>query len=247
MQHIADLLNSTAARRPRQDRAKIRRHSFARGREGVFWRSVRRQDVQKVVLAAKRYNLQTKAKGQRNGALGHIAIEILEYMANLIDYRTGRLEPSLDYLMEKLARSRDAIVRALRALRDHGFIDWIRRYVPTGAEGYGQPKYQQTSNAYRLLLPQKAIALLGRYAKPSPVSDDFDHAQAQADSEVEDMLSSLSREDRIRTEMGEDSRLAQALISMSLSLKNRGSAKQAESQSKSIYMKKMDGLTPDTR
>lgn len=245
MQHIAQFLTTTAARPPNPDRTKVRRSSFAKGREGVFWRSVSRQDVQKIVLAAKRYERQTKAKGQRNGALGHIALEILDYLSKLVDYRTGRLEPSLDYLMAKINRSRDAIVRALKALRTHGFIDWIRRYVPTGEAGYGQPKYHQTSNAYRLSLPQKALKALGRYGQPTPAPDDFSHAQEQNAANVEAMLQSLSREDRIDAEMGADNPLAQALKRMSLAMKERESAKRSESQSKFNYNRKMDRLTPD--
>lgn len=247
MQQLAHFLTTASPRPPNPDRAKIRRRSYAKGREGVFWRPVKRQDMKKIVLAAKRYEIGTKAKGRRNGALGHIAIEILDYLTNLVDYRTGRLEPSLDYLMAKLNRSRDAIVRALKALRTHGFIDWIRRYVPTGAEGYGQPKYQQTSNAYRLSLPQRAIRALGRYGQKAPAPDDFEHGQEEQAASVEDMLQSLSREDRIDVEMGADNPLAQSLKRLSLAMKERESAKRSESQSKISIKGKSDRLPPDIR
>ncbi len=89
-------------------------------------------------------------KPERRTARSVVAIEVLEYMVNLIDHRTGRrLEPSIATLMQKLNRSRDAIWKALNALRQHGFIDWLRRYVPTNREGSG-PQVQQTSNAYGL-------------------------------------------------------------------------------------------------
>ena len=247
MQPIANFLTSTAARAPNPNRTKVRRYSYARGREGVFWRSVKRQDMKAIVLAARRYERQTKAKGSRNGALGHIALEILDYMTNLVDYRTGRLEPSLDYLMEKLGRSRDAIVRALKALRTHGFVDWIRRYVPTGAQGYGQPKYHQTSNAYRLSLPQRAKRMLGRYGQAAPLPDDFSQMQEQAEADREDMLSSLSREDRIDIEMGEDCPIAQSLKRLSLAMKERESAKRSESLSKISIIGESDRLPPDIR
>ena len=103
----------------------------------------------KIVLAARRFELVTRQPGARSGALGFVALEVLDFLANLVDWKTGRLDPSLDYIMGRLKRSRDAIVRALSALRAHGFLDWIRRYVPTGNEGRG-PQVRQTSNAYRL-------------------------------------------------------------------------------------------------
>ncbi|MCA0422561.1 MAG: helix-turn-helix domain-containing protein, partial [Proteobacteria bacterium] len=140
----------------------IRRHSRAAGRcEGVFWRRTNRQEVHTILLAAKRYELAQRQPGERSGPLGSVAIEVLELFANLVDFRTGRLDPAIDTLMGKLRRSRDAIVRALKNLRAHGFLDWMRRYVPTGNEGRG-PQVKQTSNAYRLSLPARARQFLGR-------------------------------------------------------------------------------------
>lgn len=237
MQQFAQFLTGISRQPSNPDRTKVRRNSFMKGREGVFWRSTNRQSMRKIVLAARRYELQTKEKGKRNGALGHVALEVLDYLANLVDYRTGRLEPSLDTLMAKLHRSRDAIVRALKALRTHGFIDWLRRFIPTGNEGRG-PKYHQTSNAYRLILPNKALENLGPYGKKAPTPDDFSHAQEQHAAEIEDMLSSLSREERIDADFGADDPLGQSLKRLSLAMKKRESAKRSESLSKSIIIKK---------
>lgn len=120
-------------------RVPVRRYSYQCGRcETVFWRKTSRQEVRRILLAAKRYELILRRRGRRCGPLGFVAIEVLEYLANLVDFRTGRLEPSIDTLMRRLKRSRDAIVRALKNLRTHGFLDWLRRYAPTGSEGRGR-------------------------------------------------------------------------------------------------------------
>jgi hypothetical protein len=154
------------------DRIPVRRHSRLAGHcEGLFWRRTTRQDMRRIVLAARRYELVGRQKGNRSGPLGHVALEIVELLVHLVDYRSGRLEPSLTYLMERLRRSKDAIVRALKALREHGFIDWLRRYVPTNNTGKG-PVVQQTSNAYRLSMPPVALRLLGRLGQPAPAPDD---------------------------------------------------------------------------
>ena len=76
-----------------------------------------------MVLAAKRYELAGRQAGRRRGPLGHVGLEVLELLANLVSYRSGRLEPAITYLMGKLKRSKDAVVRALAALREHGFLD----------------------------------------------------------------------------------------------------------------------------
>jgi hypothetical protein len=212
-----------------RERTPVRRHSRERGYcEGVFWRPTTRQELRMIVLAARRYELAGRQPGGRNGPLGHVALEVIELLANLVSYRNGRLDPSLDYLMTKLRRSRDAVVRALRALRDHGFLDWLRRYVPTGKEGRG-PQVQQTSNAYRLSLPERAKRLLGRLAQPAPPPDDHSHAQETRAAEIEAHRASLPLVERILFDGGADDPITQALARMALLRQQRESARQTES------------------
>ena len=158
---------------PRAGRHPVRRGSRLAGRcEGAFWRRTDRQEVRRVVLAAKRYELAGRRKGRRNGPLGHVALEALELLANLVSYRTGRLEPSYAYLMRTLRRSKDAVHRALLALREHGFLDWLRRHEAIElVEGPG-PRVRQVSNAYRLSLPEKAARLMGHRGVKPPLPDD---------------------------------------------------------------------------
>lgn len=212
---------------------KVRRGSRLAGREGLFWRSMSRKDARAVVLAARRYELHTRQPGARSGALGFVALEVLDLMANIVDFRTGRLDPSIETLMRRLRRSRDAIVRALKALQAHGFLDWLRRYVPTGAEGKG-PRVQQTSNAYRLFLPARAARLLGRYFQPAPAPDDHAHAQAERVRLIEAHRQALELEELPLFDMAEDDPVAQALVRMARALKQREereSGKQTESSS----------------
>ncbi len=121
------------------DRKPIHRNSRRRGScEGSFWRGTSRQDVQKVLMAARYYDRAKKEPGKRNGPLGGIALEVLALFANLVNFKSGRLDPSLDYITDKLCRSRDAVVRALKSLRDHGFLDWLRRFEPVPNEAAGR-------------------------------------------------------------------------------------------------------------
>lgn len=212
----------------------VRRQSRPAGRcEGVFWRAVSRRDVDQIKLAAKRYELATRQPGARNGALGFVALEVLEYLGNLVNFRTGRLDPSLDFLMGKLRRSRDAIVRALKALRDHGFLDWLRRYEPTGIEGRG-PQVRQVSNAYRLSLPRRAAAMLGRFFQPAPAPEDHAQAQEFRAAELAAHRAAASELERTMMDVDPDEPLGAALLrfAQSRALRaERESARQAESQS----------------
>lgn len=221
----------------RRTHQPIRRHSRPAGRcESVFWRPMSRRDVEQIKLAAKRYELATRQPGARNGALGFVALEVLEYLGNLVSFRTGRLDPSLDFLMAKLRRSRDAIVRALAALRDHGFIDWLRRFEPTGNEGRG-PQVRQVSNAYRLSLPRRAAAMLGRFCQFSPAPDDHAQAQKIHAAEIEAYRADMSELERTTMDVDPDNPISAALLRFAqarASRSERESVRQAESQSKLI-------------
>lgn len=230
---IGEIAGRASDKRPGQP---VRRNSHTKGRcEGVFWRRTDRQEVRRIVMAARRYELATRQPGARSGALGSIAIELLELFANLVDFRSGRLEPSLDTLMRMLKRSRDAITRALKALRAHGFLDWLRRYVPTGNEGRG-PQVKQTSNAYRLSLPQKALRFLGGAGRPAPLPDDAEQARDHRTAEIEAYKASLSMAERPLFEI-EHKGLAESLARLGAILdRKRESARRTESQSHSIPM-----------
>jgi len=138
--HIATTFTGTP---PKTRRAvdPVRRGSRRAGTcEAGFWGKTSRQDVQKILMAARRYELTHKQPGRRNGPLGGVALELLSLFANLVSFRTGRLEPSLNWICDKLRRSRDAVVRGLNALREHGFLEWLRRFEPTKHDGRGPPK-----------------------------------------------------------------------------------------------------------
>lgn len=213
-------------------RVPVRGHSYERGRcEGRFWRKISRQEVRHILFAAKRYELTLRRKGRRCGPLGSVAIEVLEYFANLVDFRTGRLEPSIDTLMRRLKRSRDAIVRALRNLRAHGFLDWLRRYVPTDNDRRG-PQVRQTTNAYRLHLPERARQFLGRWDISEPLPEDCEHTQEVRTAELEQHETSLSHEGPDLSGI-EDDGLRQSLALLGKNIE-RESAKRAESESESI-------------
>jgi hypothetical protein len=223
----AALAGATAER----ERIPVLRHSRLAGRcEGLFWQRTSRQDVRKIVLAARRYELAERKPGERNGPLGSVALEVLELFANLVDFRTGRLDPSIATLMERLKRSRDAIVRALSNLRTHGFLDWLRRYEPTGNEGRG-PQVQQTSNAYRLSLPARALRLLGRLGVAAPLPDDHTHAQEQRQTALQAHRASL-RPDELALFDLDDTPLGQAMARLGRMVQERESARQTESEAR---------------
>ena len=214
----------------------VRRRSYFKGRsEGRIWQATTRKNVQAILKAAEIYNeAGLHEKGERSGPLGSVALDVLRLFVNLIDFRTGRLEPSIATIMDRLGRSRDTIVRALKNLRAHGFIDWLRRYEPTGNEGRG-PQVQQTSNAYRLSLPEKARQFLGRFAKAPPLPDDHSAAQEARAAEVDAYRKALPLDELALSETG-DTALGRALAALGKAIQKRESDNQTESPS-NLYLK----------
>lgn len=205
----------------------VRRHSRLAGREGTFWRPMSREDARRIVFAARRFDRSTKKKGQRNGALGHVALEIIDLLANLMNRRTGQLDPSLDFLMRTLGRSRDAIVRALAALRRHGFLDWLRRYVPTGNDT--GPQVQQTSNAYRLLMPPALGRIIRLYFTKAPTPDDEAARIDDLAAQIEAYKRQLSLRELPLFYFAKDCPLGKALARLGGHIEDRESAGQTES------------------
>lgn len=191
MRTIFEALESTGFGQPGATRASrpgapVRRHSRTMpGGEGRFWRPFNPKHRAPFMLAAERYDcagrLAARAdrNGRKNGPLGHVALDVLRELLRVIDYRTGRLDPAIKTIAQRIGRSTAAVVDALKRLRLHGFLDWLRRYEPTNSPGRG-PQVRQTSNAYRVSLPPRALALLPDAA---PVSDDLDHADQQRDQQ----------------------------------------------------------------
>ena len=220
---------------PRADRHPVRRGSRLAGTcEGAFWRRTDRQEMRRVVLAAKRYELAGRQQGRRNGPLGHVGIEVLDLLANLVSYRSGRLEPSIAYLMGKLKRSKDAVHRALTALRKHGFLDWLRRHEAVElVEGPG-PRVRQVSNAYRLSLPPRAARLLGHRLTAPPLPDDVMQereeraawlAQHKASLPLFELPSAEIEDDRLAKALGE---LGRAVETRARLVQERESARRGE-------------------
>jgi hypothetical protein len=148
----------------------VRRNSLLAGAEPREYRQgFRRRDKRDILSAAEIYDRMRRQPGSRNGPIGHVGREVLRTLVGLAlsGGRDRLLEPAIEYIMRSTRRSKDAVVRALAALKAHGFLDWIRRFTPVdGALGRRGPQVRQTSNAYRLSIPDAARKLLRKTAVP---------------------------------------------------------------------------------
>lgn len=198
---------------------RARRGAMVRGSfERDFWKPTDRNTTWCIVRGAERYDRAKKEKGARNGPLGSIALEVLRLFANIVDHRTGRLDPAITYIMDRLGRSRDAVCRAIGRLVEHGFLTRVRRYVATDIEGAG-PQVKQTSNAYRLHLPEAVAALMP--PREAPVPDDDMQRRAEHEAADKAMVKTLSLPERAADAFDAHDKLGQALARLGGGIERR--------------------------
>jgi len=118
-------------------------------------------------------------------------LRILEELLTLARLNKGQVYPSYEYLMDRTSVGRATITRALASLERLGFIVRQRRFKRVAGDGAG-PRYHQTSNAYRLQIPQRLMTLIPRWMRPAPVPVDLEQHDLEQKAETKAMLATLS-------------------------------------------------------
>lgn len=210
---VRELTKRAGARlagRARGPDRKVRRHSYdvddARAQVwqpinggtrdgGLRWRDA-------LVRTAKEFDLVGKKPGER-GPLTPYGVRVLEVLLKVVDFASGRLEPTIAWIEAQTGFARATVVRALARLATHGFLRWMRRSRKT--EGEEGPVRKQTSNAYyfepsamprnvwryfkNLLSRSEAAARARAGAPPPPTSHTA--RQVSASSALDDALARL--------------------------------------------------------
>ncbi len=132
------------------------------------------------------------------------AVRVYEEICTLARLNAGRVFPSYDRLAAATALGRATVARALRALEIAGFLVRQRRFKRVAqAEGAGDaPRYAQTSNAYRPLLPARLLPHLPRWLSPAPLPVDVEQRAADRAADVAAMHDTLSCRELAQTLVG---------------------------------------------
>ena len=117
------------------------------------------------------------------------AVRVFEEICTLARLNAGRDYPTYDHLARATALGRATVARALAALEAAGFLIRQRRFCRTTGAG---PRYRQTSNLYRPLLPGKLLRFLPRRLRPAPPPCDAVVYQAETAAELAAMRATLS-------------------------------------------------------
>ena len=189
----------------------VRRNSYYASdpRAGAVWQPIGRskQEARAIVAmrmqAAEAYDRQYKEKGRRNGPLGYVGLEVLRELYRMVDYRTGRLDPSINTLCERTRRSKQAVVDALNRLQEHGFVVRIRR-AEAIENAHRGPQVKQITNAYGFSLPKCVAEKIERKSITGPLPDcELSLRKAQKE-EVEAMINSPDPEQYLKNVAGND-------------------------------------------
>jgi hypothetical protein len=163
----------------RRTHQKLRRASvIAGGAWEDAWRNPQdRGELRELARAARRYDERTRKTrrrpGFKNGELGHVAIDVLDYLVGLAAACRGRVFPSLDTIAAGAGHAVSAVVEALKRLKRAGLVDWQRRYEEVEGQGHERgPQVKQATNIYRLSLPDRIRWVLGVFTRRPPMPDD---------------------------------------------------------------------------
>jgi hypothetical protein len=100
---------------------------------------------------ARRFERQTRQPGKQDGAIGRNGLAVLHAMLfDIIDYASGRLDPSYARIARKACISVRSAARGLASLKLAGVLNWQRRSKPGEQEG-GLFLLKQDTNAYAVL------------------------------------------------------------------------------------------------
>ncbi|AEH63654.1 helix-turn-helix domain-containing protein [Zymomonas mobilis] len=180
----------------------VHRNSYEVGeREHLVWKAINKDHIGAYLEAVDQYSIKTRALSDK-------AVRLLKMLFRMADFRTGRLEPTLETISEKVGFARATVVRLLRQLKEQGFLRWIRRSIRIKKED-ARPQRRQTSNAYGFLSPAswpeiaKQAFLHVMQRRHIPLPDDFSHAQENEAATTEEMLESLPVKEFAEVIMGE--------------------------------------------
>lgn len=120
--------------------------------------------VRAYLRTAQEYDRHVRGQTGRS-PLGASGVQVLEaiLLNHWHDFKTGHIDPALSQLEAATGYARTTIVAILKRLRQHGFINWVRRTQHLDRQGQAGPQRCQVNNLYFLdvrNLPKEAAGRL---------------------------------------------------------------------------------------
>ena len=175
----------------------------AKGETDKIMRAARKSlDSARALRRIARQGLRKLTKSERAlAALTPGAVRVFEELLDLARLNEGKVYPSYEWLAQATELGRATITRAMAILEDIGFIKRQRRFKRVAGDGAG-PRYEQTSNAYRMMLPTHIVGLLPRWMRPAPLPVDAEQHHTDQIGTTAAMLATLSCKEFAKVTIG---------------------------------------------
>jgi hypothetical protein len=134
----------------------------------------------RIAAYARAWDRQHRQPGQRGGALGRAALDVLSALAWVFhNARSGCCFPSYERIAEKAGCARSTVAEAIKALEFAGVLTWQNRITRVrercldlfGREGW-RWRVVRTSNSYELRDPMAASASKSDQRTGTPNQED---------------------------------------------------------------------------
>ena len=226
--------------------AAVLRGSLEEGSfENRFWRTYQKGETDRLHQAAvdlarcRRHRLRAARRLARSSdptaergstlspdkpppILSQSATAIFKLMCELGRLCKGEIYPTYDWFIEKTGFARATVARSLAQLKNAGFLLVQRRCKRVDRDGPG-PRYEQTSNAYRLEWPAGLERWLDGQRAPCPLPDD-ELIRLQAAEDENRVMRSRDRTKQASNETG----LLDTLARMARTIEERESQKDTQ-------------------
>jgi len=195
---LAQAARGQGGNTPRRLHAGVRRGSIEAGTfEDRFFAKPAKGECDRLIRMARvaldtGRRIKREARGERRDLTGPErllagltagAVRVYEELCTLARLNGGKVYPSYDRLASATALGRATVARAIQILENAGFLIRKRRFRRVEGEGPG-PRWEQTSNAYRPVVPKRLLSLLPRWLRPAPVPEDaLQHIADQAEEQ----------------------------------------------------------------
>lgn len=100
---------------------------------------------------ARKWDQDTRTRGRHGGIIGRTGLTVLySLIFDFLNWKTGRLDPSLETIARKAGVSERTVSRVIAKLKALGLINWQRR-CETAYSDAGNFLLRQISNAYAII------------------------------------------------------------------------------------------------
>jgi hypothetical protein len=162
-----------------------------------FQEMPKRQAV-RLFYKARRFERQTRQPGRQDGALGRNGLAVLHALIfDLLNYQSGRLDPSYAKIAEKACISVRSVARGLSRLKAAGILHWLRRCAESWRDG--RFCLEQETNAYAIQPASQWLGFIELPDPPPPLPGTWgDHpprdtfAEAAADAQAGSMQAAIA-------------------------------------------------------